>query len=121
MADSTLRKSACTVSRSKIRPTYIDLPVFQALIASKVIISRYFIQRLLMYLGRYDQKLIKLKIEHNVHQLDVDIFRAFLKLPCANNLFLFAFTYLLNEDSNQLTNVNEDLFSKGNDMKLLIF
>jgi hypothetical protein len=47
-------------------------------------ISRYFIQRLLIYFGKYDQKLIELKIEHNVGQLDADRIRAFNK---KSNLF----------------------------------
>ena len=33
-------------------PTFIDIPVCQTLIARKVIISRYFVQRLLMHFGK---------------------------------------------------------------------
>src|SRR2546423_7023066 len=47
----------------RLGPTFIDITVCQALIARNVVISRYFIQRLLMHFGRYDQRLIELKIE----------------------------------------------------------
>ena len=105
----------------RLGPTFIDIPVCQTLIARKVILSRYFIQRLLMHFGKYDQKLIELKIEHNVGQLDADRIRAFqqkIKSPWASNLPIFVFTYLLDEGYKQLANANEDLPSKGNDMEL---
>src|SRR5436305_10122783 len=54
----------------RLEPTFIDIPICQTLIARKVMISRYFVQRLLMYFGRYCQKLIELKVEHNVGQFD---------------------------------------------------
>jgi hypothetical protein len=53
-----------------------------------------------MHFGKYDQKLIELKIEHNVGQLDADRVRAFqqkIKSPWASNLPIFVFTYLLDE------------------------
>src|SRR5579862_1083077 len=42
----------------RLGPTFIDIPVFRALITKNVTISRYFIQRLLMHFGRYQPKLI---------------------------------------------------------------
>jgi hypothetical protein len=108
----------------RLGPTFIDIPVCQTLITRKVIISRYFVQRLLMHFGKYDQKLIELKIEHNVGQLDADRIRAFqqkIKSPWASNLPINVFTYLLDEGYKQLSNVNEDLPSKGNDMELFHF
>jgi len=108
----------------RLGPTFIDIPVCQTLITRKVPISRYFIQRLLMHFGKYDQKLIELKIEHNVGQLDADRIRAFqqkIKSPWASNLPIFVFTYLLDEGYRQLANVNETLPSKGNDMELFHF
>src|SRR4051794_27601540 len=105
----------------RLGPTFIDIPVCQTLIARKVIISRYFVQRLLMHFGKYDQKLIELKIEHNVGQLDADRIRAFqqkIKSPWASNLPISMFTY---EGYIQLSNTNEDLQSKGNDMELFHF
>ena len=108
----------------RLGPTFIDIPVCQTLITRKVIISRYFVQRLLMHFGKYDQKLIELKIEHNVGQLDADRIRAFqqkIKSPWASNLPINVFTYLLNQGYKQLSNANEDLPSKGNDMELFHF
>ena len=73
----------------RLGPTFIDISVCQTLIARKVMISRYFVQRLLMHFGKYDQKLIELKIEHNVGQLDADRIRVFqqkIKSPWASNL-----------------------------------
>ncbi|PKK59575.1 hypothetical protein RhiirC2_287194 [Rhizophagus irregularis] len=77
-----------------------------------------------MHFGKYDQKLIELKIEHNVGQLDADRIRAFqqkIKSPWASNLPIFVFTYLLDEGYKQLANMNETLPSKGNDMELFHF
>src|SRR2546425_972718 len=118
MADNTLRKSSHAV---RLGPTFIDIPVCQTLITRKVIISRYFAQRLLMHFGKYDQKLIKLKIEHNLGQLNADRIRAFqqkIKSPWASNLPISVFTYLLDEGHKH---ANEDLPSKDNDMELFHF
>ena len=68
--------------------------------------------------------MIELKIEHNVGQLDADRIRAFqqkIKSPWASNLPITVFTYLLDEGYKQLSNVNEELPSKGNDMELFHF
>ncbi|CAB4432667.1 unnamed protein product [Rhizophagus irregularis] len=77
-----------------------------------------------MHFGKYNQKLIELKIEHNVGQLDADRIRAFqqkIKSPWTSNLPIFVFTYLLDEGYKQLANMNETLPSKGNDMELFHF
>jgi hypothetical protein len=108
----------------RLGPTFIDIPVCQTLITMKVPISRYFIQRLLMHFGKYDQKLVEFKIEYNVGHLDVDRIRAIqqkIKSPWASNLPNFVFTYLLDEGYKQLANTNESLPSKGNDMELFHF
>ena len=108
----------------RLGPTFIDITVCDTLIARKVIISRYFVQRLLMHFGKYDQKLIELKIEHNVGQLDVDRIHAFqqkIKSPWASNLHITVFKYILDEGYKQLSNANEELPSKGNDMELFHF
>src|SRR2546421_279944 len=108
----------------RLGPTFTDILVYQALIAKKVITSRYFLQRLLTHFGKYDQKLIELKIEHNVGQLDADRIRAFqqkIKSPWASNLPITVFTYLLDEGYKQLSNANEDSPSKDNDMELFHF
>src|ERR1051325_9726249 len=51
---------------------FITEDVVQALLARDAILSRYFIQRLLMQFGSYDKRLIELKIEHNANHLDFD-------------------------------------------------
>src|SRR4051795_11429800 len=99
---------------------FITKDVIQALLAKGAIISRYFIQRLLMHFGAYDEKLIELKIEHNVNQIDFDRIRAFQKKlhsPWASNLPFLAFTKLITEGNNSLN----DLAIKGNDMELFHF
>src|SRR6266540_7027634 len=109
----------------RLGPTFIDIAVCQNLFARKVITSRYFIQKLLSHCGKYDQKLIELKIEHNLGQLDADRIRTFqrtVKLPWASNLPTSVFAYLLVEGCKQLTNSNnESLPLKGNDMELFHF
>src|ERR1044071_3425000 len=59
----------------KLGEGFITEDVVQALLARNAILSRYFIQRLLMHFGKYDEKLIEFEIEYNVNQND----RAFQK------------------------------------------
>ncbi len=68
-----------------------------------------------MHFGKYDQKLIELKIKHNIGQLDAERIRDFqqkVKSPWASNLPITIFTYLLEEGNKQLSNLNEDLPSR---------
>ncbi|PKY45542.1 hypothetical protein RhiirA4_542680 [Rhizophagus irregularis] len=101
---------------------FLTLDVVQALLARNAMISRYFVQRLLMHFGSYDEKLIELKIQHNVNQIDFDRIRAFqkkLRCPWASNLPLPIFTKLITEGYNTLS--DHDLVMKGNDMELFHF
>src|SRR3990170_3252201 len=41
---------------------FITVDVIQALLKKNAILSRYFVQQLLMHFGTYDEKLIKLKV-----------------------------------------------------------
>jgi hypothetical protein len=69
-----------------------------------------------MHFGKYDQKLIELKIEHNVGQLDADRIRTLqqkIKSTWASDFPINVFTYLLDEGYKQLSNANEDLPSKA--------
>jgi hypothetical protein len=109
-------KSHALFHAVRLGPTFIDIPLCQTLIARKVITSRYFIQRLLMHFERYDQKLIELKIEHNVGLDAIQNFQQKRKTPLASNLSIFVFTYLLDERYKQLSNTNKELLSKGNDI-----
>src|SRR4051812_14192533 len=100
---------------------FLTVDVVQALLSRNAIISRYFIQRLLMHFGPYDEKLIELKIQHNVNQIDLDGIRAFqkkLRFPWASNLPLPIFTKLITEGFNLF---GHDFVIKGNDMELFHF
>ena len=90
----------------RLGPTFIDVSVCQTLISRKVILSRYFTQRLLMNFGKYDQKLIEHKIEHNVGQLDADKIRAFqqkIKSPWASNSPIFRRIQTISERCQRYT------------------
>ncbi|CAB5378089.1 hypothetical protein RhiirA5_424872 [Rhizophagus irregularis] len=102
--------------------SFLTSEVLHSLLSKNAIISRYFIQRLLMHFGPYDEKLIELKIEHNVNQVDFDRIRAFqkkLSSPWASNLPLPIFTKLITAGYNILN--DENLVIKGNDMELFHF
>src|SRR6266542_976139 len=102
--------------------SFITEEVIQALLSKNVILSRYFIQRLLMHFGTYDEKLIKLKVEHNVNQIDFDRLRALqkkLSSPWGSNITLTIFTKLITNGYNILN--DNELATKGNDMELFHF
>jgi hypothetical protein len=101
---------------------FLTVDVVQTLLERKALTSRYFIQRLLLSYGSQDEKLIKIKIEHNVNQADVDRILAFQKKsssPWASNLPLPIFTKLITEGCNTLS--EHDFVIKGNDMELFHF
>lgn len=86
----------------RLGPTFIDIEICDALMKRKVIISKCFIEKLLTHFGQNDQKLIELKMEHNVDQFDTTDTSSW-----ASNLPLPVFNYLLikgydnpNEDSS---------------------
>jgi hypothetical protein len=95
---------------------FITLDVIQALLAKNAVISRYFIQRLLMNYGNHDQRLFELKAEYNVNQVNLD---RRLQIPWASKLSLQIFTKLINEAFNILK--DPELAIKGNDMELFHF
>ena len=106
----------------RLGSNFLNLDVIQALLARNAVLSQYFVQRLLMHFGTYDEKLIELKIEHNVNQVDFDRIRAFqekLLSPWASNLPLPIFTKLITEGYNILN--DRELATKGNDMELFHF
>ena len=104
---------------ARLGPTFINIPVCQALIARNVIVSRCFIQTLLIHFGNYDQKSLDL-FEHNFGQRDIDRIRAFLQKVrpfwASNVPTMSVLTFLLVEGYRQLSNASEDLPSKGNDL-----
>src|ERR1043165_8464731 len=115
-------KSHALFHAVRLGKSFITIDVIDSLLAKNAIISRYFIQRLLMHFGAYDEKLIELKIEHNVNQIDFDRIHAFqrnLRSPWASDLPLPIFTKLITEGYNILKDSN--LATKGNDMELFHF
>ncbi|CAG8717961.1 15304_t:CDS:1, partial [Acaulospora morrowiae] len=70
----------------RLGPNFINVEVVDKILENGGVLSRYFIQRLVMHFGRYDKKLIELKIEHNIGQIDADRIRNFqqkIKSPWA--------------------------------------
>ncbi|KAG9292920.1 hypothetical protein G9A89_016282 [Geosiphon pyriformis] len=89
----------------RLGPSFIDLNIISSLLSQKVILSRYFIQRLLMHFGKYDEQLIMLKIEHSVGHADEDRIKEIqkkLRCPWASDLPLNVFNQLLEEGSKRL-------------------
>ncbi|CAG8821379.1 7146_t:CDS:1, partial [Cetraspora pellucida] len=85
-------------------PFFIDLPTAQALITKGAVLSRYFIQRLLLHYGSYDPTLIRLKITHNVGQIDPNRTKSLqqkIRAPWASDLQLSVFAYFLTMAQNQ--------------------
>jgi hypothetical protein len=96
---------------------FITEEVVVALLAKNAIISRYFIQRLLMNFGTHDELL---KRERNLHnQIDFSGIHAFQPPPWASNLSLTVFTTLMTEGYKVLN--DNELATKGNDMELFHF
>src|SRR6266511_1460479 len=61
--------------------TFITVDVVQSLLAKKALISRYFVQRLVIQFGTYDPKLIEMKMKYNMYNMNVYI----PKNPWASN------------------------------------
>ncbi|CAG8532802.1 8310_t:CDS:1 [Cetraspora pellucida] len=78
----------------RLGPSFINLPVAKAIVAKKAILSRYFVQKLLINFGKHDQQLLELKIAHNIMG-HVDINRINHKVPWSSNLQIPVFTYLM--------------------------
>src|SRR5688572_18223780 len=53
-------KAHTLFNAARLGPTFIsDIPVCQTLLTRNALISGYFVQRLLMHFGKYDQRLIE--------------------------------------------------------------
>ncbi|GES73899.1 hypothetical protein GLOIN_2v1486262 [Rhizophagus clarus] len=96
---------------------FITEEVVEALLERNAIISRYFLQRLLMNFGTHDELL---KRERNIHnQIDFNGIQAFQPPPWASNLSLQVFTALMTHGYNFLD--DNELATRGNDMELFHF
>ncbi|CAG8466343.1 5737_t:CDS:2 [Cetraspora pellucida] len=113
-------KAQCLFHAVRLGPKFISVDVARAIITKGGILSRYFVQRLLIHYGNYDQKLIELKIVHSVGQTDIDSIKALQQktIPWASNLPISVYIFLLTEASYQF---NTYLYLKGNDMELFHF
>ncbi|RIA96692.1 hypothetical protein C1645_754260, partial [Glomus cerebriforme] len=95
---------------------FITVEVIGELLSKNAIISRYFVQRLLMHFGIHDEQL---KRERNAHnQVDSSRINPFQPSPWASKLSPTIFTTLLTEGYKILNDA--DLATKGNDMELFI-
>ena len=106
--------------------TFITVDVIKSLLALKVNFSRYFIQRLLLQYGQYDEGLIQLKLRdnnnNNFQETDQDKFKAFQKtikgVPWASDIPFDVFITLLNEAESRF---GPNLPLKGNDIEKFHF
>ncbi|CAG8745092.1 21233_t:CDS:2, partial [Cetraspora pellucida] len=92
----------------KLGPFFIDLPTAQALITKGAVLSRYFVQRLLLHYGSYDPTLIGLKITHNVGQIDPNRIKSLqqkIRAPWASDIQLSVFAYFLTMAQNQFETI----------------
>ncbi|GBC04014.1 hypothetical protein RclHR1_05470005 [Rhizophagus clarus] len=88
---------------------FVTVEVVQVLLAKKAVISRYFIQRLVMQFGTSDPKLTEMRIKYN---MNVDTSK---DETWASNLSLPVFTKLVTEATNEL---KCDMAIRGNDLEL---
>ncbi|CFW92744.1 protein of unknown function [endosymbiont DhMRE of Dentiscutata heterogama] len=105
----------------RLGPTFINTGVVQAIVAEEGVLSRYFLQRLIMHYGKYDPQLIELKISHNTGQTDINRIRDLQQrgqAPWASNLPLPVYIFLLTKAHEEFGN---DFYEKGNDMELFHF
>jgi len=94
--------------------SFMTPEVLQALLTKNVIISRYFLQRLLMNFGGHDERLMR---ERNAHYQNFNVINAIQPSPWAGNLPLIVFTTLITEGNKIFINHN-NLVIRGNDMEL---
>ncbi|CAG8513692.1 12866_t:CDS:1 [Cetraspora pellucida] len=106
----------------RLGPSFVNVSVVQAIIKKRGILSRYFIQKLLLHYGSYDLNLIELKLTHNIGQIDLERIRSLKKnvlMPWASNLQLSVLTYFLTVAQKLFK--TDELCIKGNDMELFHF
>ncbi|CAG8551808.1 4013_t:CDS:1 [Paraglomus brasilianum] len=97
---------------------FINVGVVECLFAQKAHLSRYFIQRVMLGFGKYDCRLIDLKLTHNVRPLDLDrkkIIQSKIRSPWASNLSFDVFSRILKEGHDRFDGNNMPV--RGNDME----
>src|SRR6266540_2219547 len=94
---------------------FLTQEVVQSLLSKDAMISRYFMQRLVMNYGTYDDQLIKLKAEYNVNMVEVNKLYALKRRsipPWASDLSIEVFTTLMDRGHSIL---KDEIAIKGND------
>ncbi|CAG8546887.1 9533_t:CDS:1 [Paraglomus brasilianum] len=99
---------------------FINVDVVECLFAQNAHISRYFVQRLMLGFGKYDNRLIDLKLAHNmtIKPLDPNRKRSIqrkIQNPWASNLPFDVFSRILKEGHDQFD--GDDTPVRGNDME----
>ncbi|CAG8712604.1 5227_t:CDS:2, partial [Cetraspora pellucida] len=79
----------------RLGPSFINLPVAKAIVAKKAILSRYFVQKLLINFGKHDQQLLELKIAHNIMADVLHLFEH--RLDDIGNILMESFLQVMQE------------------------
>lgn len=111
-------RTHCLFYSIKLGPSFLTVAVARAIIAKGGILSRYFAQRLLIHYGKYDPKLIELKISHSIGQNDIERTPLQNNIPWASNISISVYIFLLTEAYNVF---KDKLCIKGNDIELFHF
>ncbi|CAG8593264.1 10566_t:CDS:2 [Cetraspora pellucida] len=85
----------------KFGQNFINLAVVRAIIANNAIISRYFVQRLLLHFGKFDKDLVALKMEYNNNSGRANKNSFQQNIPWANDLGTTVFLYILRAAAEQ--------------------
>lgn len=105
----------------RLGPSFLNVGVARAIMAEKGVLSRYFLQRLLMHYGKYDPQLIELKISHNTGSADISRIRDLQhkgQVLWASDLPFPVYVFLLTEGYEKFS---PDFYEKGNDMEFFHF
>ncbi|CAG8648423.1 10077_t:CDS:1, partial [Scutellospora calospora] len=108
-------RAHCLFYAIKLGPTFISVAVSRTIITKGGILSRYFIQKLFIHYGKYDLKLIELKISHNIGQTNIDRIQQKNSTPWASDLPIHVYIFLMTEASKIF---KDQLYIKGNDLEL---
>ncbi|GBB93894.1 hypothetical protein RclHR1_02250004 [Rhizophagus clarus] len=102
----------------RLGSNFLTLDVMKCLIAKKAILSRYFVQRLMLQCGKCDQKLLELRSRQNVNQENLKKLNSFRNNHWGNDLSVDVFVFILEE---AIKIYKSDVYIKGNDIELLHF
>lgn len=102
----------------RLGSNFLTLDVIKCLIAKKAILSRYFVQRLMLQCGKCDQNLLELRGTYNSNQEDVKKLNFSQMNNWGNDLSVDVFVFVLEE---AIRLYNSDISLKGNDIELLHF